>query len=37
MGDDLVARVRQLLALIAPLTTTSWASSLPDGGLPQKM
>jgi hypothetical protein len=37
MGDDLVARVRQLLTLIAPLTTTSWASSLPDGGLPQKM
>jgi hypothetical protein len=37
MGDDLVARVRQLLTLIAPLTTASWASSLPDGGLPQKL
>lgn len=36
-GDDLARRVRQLLTLISPLTTASWASSLPDGGLPQKM
>lgn len=36
-GDDLIARVRQMLTLIAPLTTTSWASSLPVGIDPQKM
>lgn len=36
-GSDLAQRVRQLLTLIAPLTTTSWASSLRGGGDPQKM
>ena len=36
-GDDLMQRVRQLLTLIAPLTTTSWASLLPVGVDPQKM
>jgi hypothetical protein len=36
-GNDLTQRVRQLLTLIAPLTTGSWASSLLGGVDPQKM
>ena len=35
-GNDLAQRVRQLLVLIAPLTTASWTSSLPVGVDPQK-
>jgi len=36
-GSDLTMRLRQLLGLIAPLTTASWASSLPVSADPQKM
>jgi len=36
-GGDLAARLRQLLGLIAPLTTAAWATSLPVSGDPQKM
>jgi hypothetical protein len=36
-GTDLAVRLRQLLILIVPLTTASWASSLPVGIDPQKM
>jgi hypothetical protein len=36
-GNDLTQRMRQLLTLIAPLTTGSWASSLLGGVDPQKM
>jgi len=36
-GDDLAMRVRQLLGLIAPLTTASWASLMPVAVDPQKM
>ena len=36
-GSDQAQRVRQLLTLIAPLTTGSWASALLGGVDPQKM
>jgi len=36
-GSDLAMRVRQLLVLITPLTTSSWSSSLPVSVDPQKM
>jgi hypothetical protein len=36
-GNDLAQHIRRLLVLIAPLTTASWASSLPVGVDPQKM
>jgi len=36
-GDDLAMRMRQLLGLIAPLTTASWASLIPVSVDPQKM
>lgn len=36
-GNDLTQRLRQLLTLIAPLTTGAWASSLLGGVDPQKM